>query len=96
MLPRTFVRSDSSDVFVPRDLTTSKNGDTWCSCVYACEQFMTYPVDAWGRRIIMNGTPCPHAENGAPCTGELVWRNGGFSSAAHLTPLITYLGARVR
>lgn len=60
MLPRTFVRMDTDDAYVPRRLTQSSNGDLWCSCVYTCDQFMTYPVDVHGRRIIPLNATCPN------------------------------------
>ena len=77
MLPRTFVRMDTEDVYVPRRLTQSSNGDLWCSCVYTCDQFMTYPVDVHGRRIIPLDATCPNlATASMKCTGEYIWCNG--------------------
>lgn len=77
MLPRTFVRMDTEDAYVPRRLTQSSNGDLWCSCVYTCDRFMTYPVDVHGRRIIPLDATCPNlATDGKKCTGGYIWCNG--------------------
>ncbi len=77
MLPRTFVRIDTEDVYVPHRPTRGANGDLWCSCVYTCDQFMTYPVDVHGRRIIPLNATCPHfAKTGVKCTGKFIWCNG--------------------
>lgn len=79
MLSRTFVRMDSNDVYVPHKLTTASNGETWCSCVYACDKFLTYPVDVWGRRIIPENSMCPHMrETGLACSGAYIWCDGRF------------------
>ncbi len=79
MIPKTFVFEDKNNrsVYVPA-APRARRGAVRCSCTYVCEQFMAYPIDVHGRRIIPVNTPCPC---GGFCDGRQVIENGMFRPA---------------
>lgn len=85
--PKTFALENDERIFVPKEpVVNAKN--RYCCCVYVCSQFMKYPVDRWGRKIIPAGTICPYVKTlrGYPryCAGNFVFRilkgNGIFTT----------------
>lgn len=63
---KTFVLDKEEQVFVPKAPVikkTEKGEIRYCSCVHVCRQFLSYPVDKWGRRIIPINTRCPYVKS---------------------------------
>lgn len=77
--PKTFVLETKDLVFIPNQPTIKKaTNERYCCCVHVCSQFLEYPVDKWGRRIIPSSAICPHVKTlrGYPmhCTGDFVYK----------------------
>ena len=75
LAPKTFVLETKDLVFIPNQPTIKKaTNERYCCCVHVCSQFLEYPVDKWGRRIIPSSAICPHVKTlqGYPmhCTGD--------------------------
>lgn len=78
MTPKTFVLESKSLIFVPYEPIVKKTKkERYCCCVHVCSQFMEYPVDKWGRRIIPSSAICPHVKTlrgySRHCTGDFVY-----------------------
>lgn len=57
-IPESELESDEQRIFVPKQPSII-DGLHYCACVHVCKQFMDYPVDNWGRRIIPHDAKCP-------------------------------------
>ena len=83
MMSRAFVLESNqySCVYLPK-MPTVRKGERHGPCVYMCTQFMEYPVDQWGRRVIPADAVCPYVKecDGLPvrCNGQYVWYNGNM------------------
>ena len=86
---KTFMREwDNPKIYYAPKLPKQIDDGIVCNCVYNCDQFMTYPTDKWGRRIIPANTKCPnvkHPNDGSnlPCEGGYFCHNGHFSFQVH-------------
>lgn len=59
MMPKTFTFENSRNLYVPLPVRKFKNMHYGC-CVHLCNQFLKYPVDNWGRRIVPSDAKCPY------------------------------------
>lgn len=80
--PKPFVyETDRELVYVPNmpHIVSKKNcRHVVGSCVYLCEQFLTYDVDENGYRIIPNNAQCPYVKlhgSNMPCMGRYIVYN---------------------
>ena len=99
-IPESELESDEQRIFVPKQPSVI-DGLHYCACVHVCKQFMDYPVDIWGRRIIPHDAKCPMMEtNGdAPyCIGRFVSVNGRILRATsdYPEPCLVYEHQKTR
>jgi len=70
----------SNSVYMPRkDVLVDGSGNRRCSCVHMCKQFLIYPVDVYGIRIIPEKAICLY-DSMHYCRGSNVFKNGIYST----------------
>jgi len=62
-------------------------GEIRCSCTLYCKQFLSYPVNTRGYKIIPSNAMCPY-DNGRTCCGTGVLVNGEFVN--HVPHYVSY------
>lgn len=90
---KTFVLEKEESVFVPKPPVVRKAEEgvfRYCSCVYVCPQFLSYPVDRWGRRIIPENARCPYVKSPyVKQKNTLMYCAGDFVYMGHLGKITT-------
>lgn len=74
MMYKTYTFENSTNIYVPKPVV-KRHGVRYCCCVHVCKQFLEYPVDNWGRRIIPVDAICPYV------TGKLTRQKVACSAA---------------
>ena len=101
MMYKTFVKERGTDVYVPT-ASTKKRGVHYCCCVHVCKQFLEYPVDRWGRRIIPTNAVCPYitgklTKSKRACSADLLSVDGKITTNTKNMQLNkVYINARGR
>lgn len=78
---KTFVLEKGEHVFVPKAPVVKKTEEgelRYCCCVLVCPQFLSYPVDRWGRKIIPENIRCPYVKSPYVKNHELMYCAGDF------------------